>query len=493
MTMTTAVQTSEPIYFDFALLRKAFLYFGVALLVMAPFARDPIVVVVCGFLPYVLVGLVDVPRMPSIIVYYLLWMWFQAATRVLIAALDAESLGDGLYGLDVYRAFWYSMASLIVLAVAFRICLGGLPSPSDDQLDEHRHWSPMMLFCLYLVTAALSFALVPLASLSVAIAQPVQAVGALKYVVMFMLFATVLSTGNGVKLLLAVILIEIVTGFSGLFSGFKTVFIVLLLAALSLRMTLRSTNILGGVATLVVLFGLGVFWTAVKSDYRDLATGFSGSQEISSSVTDRVALLVGKAIHPADIEWGLATDALLRRIAYIDFFGATIGVSETSPEPVVFARWRDALEHVTKPRIFFPDKAALDDTEIFLKYVRGDVGEEGRAGTSISIGYLAENFIDFGFPGMLAPIAALGLVLGCTLRYLMTRPVAWAAREAFVTALVLTLSAGMELSLAKFLGSTILTFGVLALCLKFVYPPVERWLGASRLRDVTQRQSAGPV
>jgi hypothetical protein len=477
MAVTTQFQTAEPIYFDFALLRKAFLCFAVAMLVMAPFARDPIVVVVCGFMPYVLVGLLDLPRMPSIVVYYLLWMWFQAATRVLIAALDGESLGDGLYGLDVYRAFWYAMASLVILAIAFRICLSGLPPPSDDQLDEHRHWPPMPLFYLYLAAAALSLALAPLASLSVAIAQPVLAVGALKYVVMFMLFATVLSTGNGLKLLFAVILIEIITGFSGLFSGFKTVFIVLLLAALSLRITLRGTNILGGIAALVVLFGLGVFWTAVKSEYRDVATGFSDSQAISSSVTDRAGLLIDKAIHPADIEWGLATDALLRRIAYIDFFGATIGVSETSPEPVTFARWRDALEHVAKPRILFPDKAALDDTEIFLKYVRGDLGEEGRAGTSISIGYLAENFIDFGFPGMLVPMAVMGLVLGCTLRYFMTRSVAWAVREGFVTALVLTLSAGMELSLAKYLGSTILTFAVLALCLKFAYPPAGRWIG----------------
>jgi hypothetical protein len=476
MALTTQFQTAEPIHFDFAFLRKALLYFGVAVLVTAPFSRDPIVVVICGFMPYVLVGLLDLPRMPSIIAYYLLWMWFQAATRVLIAALDAESLGDGLYGLDVYRAFWYAMASLIILAVAFRICLGGLSPPSDRQLDEHRYWPPMMLFYLYLAAAALSFALGPLSSLSVGIAQPVQAVGGLKYVVMFMLFATVLSTGNGVKLVLAVILIEIITGFSGLFSGFKTVFIVLLLAALSLRIVLRVTSILGGIAALVVLFGLGVFWTAVKSEYRDAATGFTGSQTISTSVADRAGLLIDKAIHAGDIEWGLATDALLRRIAYIDFFGAAIGISETSPEPVVLARWRDALEHVAKPRILFPDKAALDDTEIFLKYVRGDVGED-RSGTSISIGYLAENFIDFGFPEMLVPIAIMGLLLGCAVRYLMTRSVAWVVREGFVTALVLTLSAGMELSLAKFLGSTILTFAVLALCLKFVYPPAERWIG----------------
>ncbi len=476
MTAATQFQTAEPIYFDFAFLRKALLYFGLGMLAIAPFSRDPIVVVACGFAPWILISLIDRPRMPSIVAYYLLWVWVQAATRVLLASLDGELLGAGPYGDDVYRAFWYAMASLVVLALAFRICLGNVPAPSDDDFSEHRRWPPMSLFYLYLATAALSFILVPLASLSTGIAQPVQALGALKYVIMFMLFATVLSTGNGVKLLLAVVLIEIVTGFSGLFSGFKTVFIVLLLAALSLRIALRGSNILGGIATIAVLFGLGVFWTAVKSEYRDVATGYSGSQDISSSVTERASVLIGRAIHPGEIEWGLATDALLRRIAYIDFFGATIGVAETSPEPELFARWRDALEHVAKPRMFFPNKAALDDTEIFLRYVRREVGEEGRAGTSISIGYLAENFVDFGFPGMLVPIAVMGLVLGLTLRYFMTRPVPWAMREGFVTALVLTLSAGMEVSLAKFLGSTILVSAVLALCLKFLYPSVSRRL-----------------
>jgi hypothetical protein len=477
MTVTTALQTADPIYFDVALARKALLYFGVALLVIAPFSRDPFVVVVCGFMPYILVALIDRPRMPSIMLYYLLWTWVQAAARVLVAALDGESLGNGPYGLDVYRAFWYSMASLIVLAITFRFTLGGLPSPSDEQLSEHRRWPPMMLFYIYLASSALSFVLAPLAALSGAISQPLLALGSLKYVVMFMLFATVLSTGNNLKLLLAVVLIEIVTGFTGLFSGFKTVFIVLLLTALSLRIPLRIGSILGGIAAIVVLAGLGVFWTAVKSEYRAVATGYADSQAITSTLGERASVLIGKAIHPDEIDWGLATDQLLRRISYIDFLGASIGGSETSPEPGVLARWRDALEHVGKPRILFPDKAALDDTEVFQRYVRGDVGEEGRTGTSISIGYLAENFIDFGFPGMLAPIAVMGLFLGCTLRYFMTRPSPWVVREGFVTASVLTVSAGMELSLAKFIGGTILLLVVLGLCWKFLYPSVDRLLG----------------
>ncbi len=77
---------------------------------------------------------------------------------------------------------------------------------------------------------------------------------------------------------------------------------------------------------------------------------------------------------------------------------------------------------------------------------------------------------------MLVPIAVMGLFLGCTLRYFMTRPSPWVVREGFVTASVLTISSGMELSLAKFLGATILLLVVLGLCCKFLYPSVDRWL-----------------
>ncbi len=74
MAVTTAIQTSEPIYFDFALLRKAFLYFAGAMTVMAPFSRDSLVVLACGIVPWILVFLVDRPRMPAIVVDYLLFV-----------------------------------------------------------------------------------------------------------------------------------------------------------------------------------------------------------------------------------------------------------------------------------------------------------------------------------------------------------------------------------------------------------------------------------
>lgn len=487
-----AAMTPEPVRLDFGFVRKALRFVAVFIALLAPFSRDPMVTVACGLMPMALVAIVDHPRTPSVVVYYLLYMWLEMAARLVLTAIDGEALGEGLYGYDTYRAMWYAMANLLVLATVLRLCLNRLPVVPGDLLTRHLQWPPWVLFNVYLAAAALSFFLAPIAMASGGLSQPIQALGALKYVVMFALFSTVMSTGNGYKLLLLVVLAEIAMGFTGLFSGFKTVLIVLLLTALSVRIQLRMPTVVGVTATVAVLLGLGVFWTAVKSEYREMATGYSDSQTISASFAERASMLVGKATRPGELEWTEAVDQLVRRIAYIDFFGATIGVVENAPEDEgIFPRWRDALEHVAKPRFLFPDKAVLDDTEIFLRYVRDEIGDDSRPGTSISIGFLAENFIDFGFPGMLVPMAVMALLLGRILRYLMTRAVPWVVSEGFIMAMFLTLGAGMELSLAKFLGGTLLTFAVLAICLKFAYPPVQRWIersAASRIRSPAIRE-----
>lgn len=476
MTAITQVRFEEPISFDLAFVRKGLLWFGCVVLAPAIFMPDPLVVAACGFMPWVLVRIVDRPRMPPIIIFYLLFMWAEATARVLLACLAGESLTEGFYGPDVYRAFWYAMVCLIVLAGTFRIALTGMPPVSVEQFYDHYTWHPLSLFWFYFATLGLSAVLAPLGGLSGGLAQPVIAVGSLKFAALFMLFATVMSTGKGMSFLLAAVLFEVVSGFTGMFSGFKMVFVLLLFVPLTLRLPLSVTNVLGGGLAFLAAVALGLFWTAIKPEYRGMASGYSDSQMISASLTDRLGLLLRKATHPEELDWAAAGDELLKRISYIDFFGASIAATDTAPDSD-YDRWRDALEHVLKPRIFFPDKAALDDTEIFVRYVRPDGVDDVGKGTSISIGFLAENYIDFGFPGMLVPVALLGLLLGLSMRYFLTRPVAWITREACVAALILAgVSAGMELSLAKFLGATILMSIVLALCLKFGYPSVRPWL-----------------
>ena len=469
-------QTSSELRLDFGTLRKALLFLAPSGLLVALFSQDPVAVAVTCMVPWFLVAIVDKPCMPTAVVFLLLWEWGQIAARLLLAYLDGEALGDGIYGPDLTRAYWYSLASLVTFAVAFRVALDGARPASAQFSEEHLVWKPRMLFGIYLGTVVLSQALAPLRSFAPVVAQPVGALVQLKTVALFSLFATTMSVGRGRQWVFLAVGLEVVMGFGGLFSGFKEVFFILALAALATRVPLKTTTLLLSLVAAVILTGLGTFWTAIKPEYRRLATGDSDVQIIVAPLSERTGWLADKALAPGDIVWGEAFVALIRRFAAIDYFGAVIGVSELASDPEHYERWRDALNHVFTPRLFFPDKAALSDTDVFERRALGGLSDEDRAGTSISIGHMAENFIDFGFPGMLLPMFGMGLLLGGIVRYFMTRPVAWAAREGFALACIMTTSSGMELSLAKFLGGTLTTFVVLAICLRFLYPRIVRWV-----------------
>src|SRR5437899_1990806 len=105
MTLVAQLPMEAPIRFDFGFLRKGAVYLAIAMLMVAPFSRDPIAMVFCGIVPWMLISLIDRPGMPAVAVYYLLWQWAQVAVRLLLAFIDGESMGDGIYGWPVYRAF----------------------------------------------------------------------------------------------------------------------------------------------------------------------------------------------------------------------------------------------------------------------------------------------------------------------------------------------------------------------------------------------------
>jgi hypothetical protein len=477
MTVFVAERGHDPVLqLDTAFLRRIFAVFAGFGVLLAPLSHDPIAMVVGAAMPLILMTLLDKPAMPSALIFFVLWQWIQVFTRVLLAMTDGEPLSAGMYGADVTKAYWYSLACLTVIAVAFRIALDGVPRPSQADRLQHLTWQPSMLFAVYVGTWLISLGLQQVTALSPGLAQPLAAVGQFKTVIVFMLFVVAMTTGRGLNWSVGVFLVEIVTGFSGFFSSFKDVFFVLAFAAVAVRISLTPASIVISVFSATMLLILALFWTAVKPEYRSVVSGGTNVQAVQIPISERVSWLGGKALSPGDIPWGEALDAFFRRVAYIDFFGASIGVAETAVETEKFQRWGDALGHVFRPRILFPDKPVLDDTEVFDLLARGEVAAETRSSTSISVGYMAENYVDFRFPGMLVSIFAMGLLMGYVARYFMTRPIAWMTREALMTGLVLTLITGVEMSLSKFLGATILVSLVLALSTRFIYPIIVRWI-----------------
>ena len=112
-----------------------------------------------------------------------------------------------------------------------------------------------------------------------------------------------------------------------------------------------------------------------------------------------------------------------------------------------------------------------------------------RGGTSISVGYMAENYVDLGFPGMLGGVFAVGLMVALVVRFFFSFDVPWMVRQGTALAYVYSICAsGLEVSIPKLLGSSI-TFAIAyGLAMKFAFPVGQRWL-EQRARQAADREA----
>jgi hypothetical protein len=501
MSLTTTLAVRPPpatVRLDYTLLRRAFFVAAMFLFFVAPFSTDPIAFAAGAVVPWLVLRIVGTAALPAALVYFLIWQWLQIFARVLVSLVDGEQMARGVYGPWVEDAYWYMLASIIVLAIAFRAVLSGVRGPTLRQATAHLEWRPIDLFQVYVAAFVASSAAQVVADQFLALAQPLEALTRLKIVVIFVLFATVLNLGKGFGLLAIAVGAELVVGFTGIQSDFRSVFIILFMAAIAARVrwTGVTTILVGLSAGFLVL--LGLFWTSVKGEFRQFATMSDDSQYIKVGLDARLGYIGGRFLAAGNTDWDFASYALLNRLAYVDIFGSVIGVKRVAPEQQAsFQQWGDALAHVFQPRFLFPDKAVLSDLEVYIRLARGDASEQVRAGTSISVGYLAENFVDFDFPGMLGSVFLIGLIVAGMCRYFMSVPLPWMLREGIVMALVWAIGAtGVEISLPKLFGGAFIGFVTYAILAKFALPFAVRWLdgrAAAAHQQESLRQQAKAV
>lgn len=213
------------------------------------------------------------------------------------------------------------------------------------------------------------------------------------------------------KTLYFILFFEFILGFSSFFSGFKDIIFYFIIAYISFYPLIKRKHLLILIPSFYFIFQLGIIWTAVKGDYRDFLTQ---GQSIQKAVVSDAAALnkfweLTTELNEEDKKSSL--DAFIDRIGYTDFFSLTI---EHVPEKQPYENgevWQTAINHILKPRLLFPDKPAIDDSEHTNQYTGLELADSAK-GASHSLGYVADSYIDFGPVGMHIPIFLLGLITG---------------------------------------------------------------------------------
>lgn len=412
---------------------------------------------------------------PPILLFAVSFQWLQVTAKVYqanSAGLTVEALsGKPAMGGVILLA----LAGLVVLAAGMRLMLRRLgPSRLAAATEEIARVRPSRAFWLYVVLAIGAEVIDQFASSAGGLRQLLGATMGLRWAGLFLFAYAVLHHKKQRLLLVLVTAFEILNGI-GFFSGFKTPVFVLLIAYGTVRYQIRPSSVLAGAVLIVALFYAGSAWTAVKSDFRSFLNQGSGQQQNVHNQTQTILGLAERVLSLTHREVMEASDALLRRIAYVDYFAAVVEYVPTARPHGGGEIWGAALMHTLMPRLFFPNKPPLpSDSELTMAWT-GYHMASGEQGTSISIGYMGESYADFGPWGMFVPVLLVGMMWGFMYAWFVGRAPLAIIGFGFAVAMLIG-AYQFEMASIKLLGGTVSRFLVLALLLHLVGDRMGRWL-----------------
>lgn len=435
----------------------------IALLTPSPFLG------IFGFAGLVLISrLFWTRRQPAIIFWALLHQWLQVNAPLLHAGMLGEDLAGVLHwGARADDAYVLGMGGLLAFALGLWVATRRLlrQSLADwlDRLDPRRCLHAYLIF----VGVYAAVAVVPLPGLG----QALVALGFLKWGFFYIFFSAVLHTGRYRLALALSILLEFLFSLFSIFAGFKAILIMpLILLPVFFHRRLRGGEWLAVVALATALVSVGLVWTAVKGDYRAYMAGGARGQVINVSRGDAMGELARLVTALDANKLEQAVIDMTERISYLDFLSGVMGyVPMWLPHEngkVALA----ALTHVVTPRILFPEKEALHDSLHLNKYIGEYVADYST--TSMSIGYVGDLYVDFGWYAPLA-VFVLGLILGAQYRYLyrLGGDPGWGI---FLVMPMFFFFYLFEISLIKQLGLATTYLLVMVLVAKFALPWIKR-------------------
>ncbi|MGQ0456055.1 MAG: hypothetical protein ACT4OU_03215 [Hyphomicrobium sp.] len=434
------------------------------------FAVDTVLVILAFGVLALVVVLLRRPGEPPVFMFAVSFQWLQVSTKLLNATYLGVGMGDLAGAQEIEQALVYSLAGLVALSLGFKLAVSRSKFDVGQATAQFAQMPVIQAFYLYVAGSVVATFLLLLRNVTPGLAQPLLAAAEIKWVVFFVFACAALRQHQHLWLLAAVVAFEIVIGLSGYFSEFKEVLFVGFVAALTVQRKYSGRAICVLALLAAVGISLAVVWTTVKPAYREYLNEGTGRQIVDRDVDERLETL-GTIVASQDADTlARGAQALVDRLGYIDYFSYAIRFVPTFEPHANGAMWGAALSHILMPRILFPDKEALpNDSLVTMRYT--GVRVHG-VNTSVSIGYMGETYIDFGVPGMFVPIFLLGGVYG--LMYANILRTGLPSVFAFPAAVVTLLGAySFETALPKIVGSIIMTFIVMRLLLKFVFPVAE--------------------
>ena len=398
------------------------------------------------------------PGEPPVLLFACGIQWLQVTTVLHYANFAGADLVTAAGGTHLQWAVGLGLCGLAVLAFGAFLALRGADTAAADAAErEAAVSSPRRIFIAYLAAFVFVSLLKLVAGRVPGLAQVLGSAIAIRWMFLFLLCYVVLQRRRDYVLLWAVTAFEFGVGLLAFFSGFKSVFFLLIVALLAARQFWTARRVMLGCFVCVALVLSSIIWSAIKEEYREFLNLGLRSQQVLVPIPDRIDKLNELLSGLTNEGFFQGVDTLIARVGYVTYFALAI---DNVPDRIPHENgrlWAEAVKHVLAPRMFFPDKPIIDDSERTTLYT-GVLVAGAEQGASISIGYMGESYIDYGPVWMFVPIFLMGLVYGLIYRFFVSRAKVKMIGFAAATSVLLFAVYNFETSNVKLIGGIMMSF-----------------------------------
>ena len=380
----------------------------------------PVVVIYAGCIVILMLGIYRLNYRPPVLLFFWGTHLLQIFGIVILADYEGHNAEDLFSVNDVAQLLMITLSHFLIMIIVSHLFIKEKQQVGFDSFKRMAKKMNEKKIILAYIISTIIFPIMISGDNAGIINQLMQAFVSVRYAFLILLiFALLLKENSPYKtLIIGILIFEFVLSFVSFFSSFKMVFIIILLTYLTIFPKISFANTLLSLLVIVSIFSFMSFWTNVKTGYREYLNKGTRIQSVQVTKTDALDYISDKAANFTFEQFKDGNFNLLQRIQYMELYAYVVSnVPKNMPFQDGNNLW-EAIKFVFVPRVLNKDKGILNPSLKTTKYTRvsySDISE----GTSISMGYFADFYIDFGFLFMVIPLLGIVAIVSLSYNYII--------------------------------------------------------------------------
>lgn len=413
---------------------------------------------------------------PPVFLFIIVFHWLQVFGSIVFADVKGRPLAELYNSYDLRTLFTYTFIHIGIMGYVFSRFLHKQYFTKEKLYEAVNKIDSNKTLIAYVAASVILPVIYSTMSRSAALSQIADTIFVIKSTLLvLLLFILFMKKTQNRTYIIVFVSIDFILSLTSFFSDFKTYFFLLIIIFLTITPRLKSSTYVKIILSITGLIVFMSFWSYTKSSYREYLNQGTGMQEVNVSTTQALLYMFQRA-QGFDLKAiGVGSEIFLSRLQYMQRYAE---VYRNVPEIIPHQGGKELEESITfllVPRFLNPDKGTKDASAKTAYYTRRNFHRASQ-GTSISMGYFCDLFIDFGLFWMTLPLIGIALLLGWLYKFIL-------GKKQYNKLFTYSLLISVFISLGTFESDTLYYLGMLRnnvafliLCYAFVFPPLHKYI-----------------